>query len=124
MVWLLCMAAWLAYAKVNPDMDSSISTAVIVMSIAVIGFVDSVWNGFIPATLQTYFPIGNETPCAMAAIRICYSLGFSIQQVMSIMLGPTRLTEQALLLALFLSFSSGSLYYLHSRVCSLDGKMR
>lgn len=127
LVWLVAMAGWLSWAGVGVGggrAPEAVTAAVTFLSILMYGTVDTVWNGFVPATLQTFYTKRNETPCAMAAIRICYAVGFSAQQGVSIGLGPARLPEQALLLAALLAVASACLYHLHVTVCSLDGTER
>ncbi len=129
-VWYLAMAAWLSYARLGqaPEVPGPLpvaaTTTVTVLAILLYGSVDSVWNGFVPATLQVFYPARHDTPCAMAAIRVAYSAGFAIQSFVSLALGPARLPEQCLLLAAFLAVSSAVLVHLHRSVMSLDGEGR
>lgn len=131
-VWYLAMAAWLSYTRLGQaaevqaasPLPVAATTTVTVLAVLLYGSVDSVWNGFLPATLQVFYPARHDTPCAMAAIRVAYSAGFAIQSAVSLALGPARLPEQCLLLAAFLAVSSGALVHLHRSVMSLDGQAR
>jgi hypothetical protein len=87
--------------------------------------VDPVMQAFLQATMQTYYPDKPKLACAVAAPRFVYAIGFSLQQLcafsLAASLGRPAIAEQCLLQAALVVASGASLWWLHTRVRSVDG---
>lgn len=111
-----------------------VCTATLALPSATAG--DSVLFTFTPATLQTFFPSGPQAPCAMAAIRFFNASGFSASAILSVTLASAGAAKNALsggggagggrtslqfgLQLGCLLLAAGALWYMHTRVCSID----
>ena len=86
--------------------------------------VDPVFQAFVSATMQVYFPAKPNLACAVAAPRFFYGLGFSLQQLLALSLsaalGRPAIGEQCLLHAALVCVSAASLWALHTRVRPID----
>ena len=105
--------------------DASTNFGVLFAGAVVHGALDPVLSSFVPATLQTFFSGGRDALCAMSSVRVVYSVGFSMAQLVSISLSATgnpRLAEQSALLVGLTLLAAACLLYLHLRVCSIDLK--
>ena len=132
-VFVACLLAWALAAP--PPTDEAVPPAVgvgdprILLAAAALAIVyaigDTVFFSQIPATLQTFFPGGGDTPqhasCAMASIRLFSSAGNAASTVVSIVLGPQRFWLQYLLTLIGIAAAAASTWHLHKSVCSLDG---
>ena len=126
---LLAYVAWYAFFAVflaaTPDgvgMAAAEFTVLFAGS-AWHGFFDPVLSSFVPATLQVFFSGGRDALCAMGSIRVVYSAGFSLAQLLSVNLaasGNTRTAEQSALMVALTLFAGANLLYLQTRVCSID----
>ena len=97
----------------------------IFLGAAVFALGDSVWEGQIPAVLQTLHDSkSGRQESAMSNLKLWQSLGITIQFTINHFLGNDLYTE-ALILIVCLCTSSLSLLFVHYRVASLDtGKLR
>ena len=127
--WYFAFALW-SYSNIdnNTNTDKFIpgtsqrdgAYAMLFIGVFIYATFDPVYNSFVPATLQAFFPSGPEAPCAMASIRAMYSLGFAGQQAVSISLGQKYIAAQCVELFIMLSLAASALYYLHNHICSID----
>jgi len=129
-VALVAYLAWYAffaiYIAVTPPLESGVRSAdaaVIFAGAVWHGLFDPVLSSFVPATLQTFFSSGRDALCAMSSVRVVYSLGFALAQLLSTSLaaaGSPRLAEQSALCGAFTLLAAACLAYLHFRICSID----
>ena len=119
--WYSTMAVFLV---ATPDgAGATVEFSVLFAGSAWHGFFDPVFSSFVPATLQTFFSGGRDALCAMSSVRVVYSAGFSMAQLLSVSLsssGNTRTAEQAGFMVSLTLFAAASLLFLHVRVCSID----
>uniref|UniRef100_A0A7S0F3Q6 Uncharacterized protein n=1 Tax=Hanusia phi TaxID=3032 RepID=A0A7S0F3Q6_9CRYP len=102
------------------DVSSSMSDLVIILSGCIINAVmEPVWNSFLRATLQVYFCDSTQLPCAMSSFFVFTSVGFAIQQGISLMFSG-QLVAQCVILFFFSVAAGASMLYLHLYVCSID----
>ena len=111
----------------NGDMvaPSGAMVFMIFLGAAVFALGDSVWEGQVPAVLQTLHDSksGRQEP-AMANLKMWQSLGVAIQFTINIYLG-THIATEAIVLLVCLGLSSLCLLVTHYRVANLDtGKLR
>ena len=124
-LWYALFALYAAATPANDGAPSPATFAILFIGAAVHGFADPVLSSFIPATLQVFFSGGRDALCAMSSVRVVYSLGFALQQALSIGLaarGGARIAEQASLLAALTLLAGAALAYLQLRVYSIDGE--
>lgn len=111
--WKQC--DWLKGDAVPP---AGADLAFLILGVAVFNFGDSVWEGQVPAVLQTLFDeASGHQPAAMANLKLWQSLGigamFGIAQLNSV--------EQGVwILVCTLALSAASLLWLHTRVANFD----
>jgi MFS family permease len=113
---------WLQGDMVAP---SGMMVFVIFLGAAVFALGDSVWEGQVPAVLQTLHDSksGRQEP-AMANLKMWQSLGVAIQFTINIYLG-TDIATEAVVLLVCLGVSSLCLLATHYKVANLDtGKLR
>jgi hypothetical protein len=88
------------------------------------GILDPVLNTFVPATLQVFFPTGKDLYSSMGSIRVFYSAGFALAQVLSISLlsitGKSMISLQCAIVSFIAAFAAICLYYLNTKICSID----
>ena len=116
-LWYLAMAIFLSSTD---GAGSTLEFSFLFAGSAWHGFFDPVLSSFVPATLQTFFSGGRDGLCAMSSVRVVYSAGFSMAQLLSVGLGNTRTAEQAGFMIALTLFAAASLVFLHLRVCSID----
>jgi len=104
---------------------SGMMVFVIFLGAAIFALGDSVWEGQVPAVLQTLHDSksGRQGP-AMANLKMWQSLGIAIQFTINIYLG-TDIATEAIVLLVCLGVSSLCLLATHYKVANLDtGKLR
>ena len=119
--WYVAFAAF--QATTSPGAAPSADFAVLFVGSAAHGLFDPVLSSFVPATLQTFFSSGRDALCAMSSVRVIYSLGFALAQLLSTTLAATgapRLAEQSALAAGLTLLAAACLSWLHLRVCPID----
>lgn len=109
----------------SPDFQPSLSSIVFFTFLSIShGVFDPVLNTFIPATLQVFFPAGRDLLSSMGSIRVFYSAGFALQQVISIsflsITGRSMISEQCVIVSCVTVISALSLFYLNKYVCAID----
>jgi len=109
----------------SPDFQPSLSSIAFFTFLSIShGVFDPVLNTFIPATLQVFFPAGRDLLSSMGSIRVFYSAGFALQQVISIsflsMTGRSMISEQCVIVSCVTVISALSLFYLNKYVCAID----
>ena len=106
----------------DPGLAMPARLAFLFLSMAVYGVADAVWFSQLPATLQTFYPTGQNAVAANASMRLYTSLGFALQSSVSAILPrtPSMVAAQFAGVACIEVAAYSVLYYLHSRVCSVD----
>jgi hypothetical protein len=112
-------------ATLSPDFQPSIPSIIFFTFLSIShGILDPVLNTFIPATLQVFFPAGRDLLSSMGSIRVFYSAGFALQQVISISFlsisGKSMISEQCVIVSCVTVISALSLFYLNKYICAID----
>ncbi|EKX45389.1 hypothetical protein GUITHDRAFT_108657 [Guillardia theta CCMP2712] len=91
----------------SQQVPGTMSDVVIILSGCIVNAImEPVWNGFLRATLQVYFCDSIELPCAMSSFFVFTSIGFAIQQGISLVFSG-QLVAQCVFL-LFFSIAAGT----------------
>jgi hypothetical protein len=122
MVFLVCSAMW-SFAFVDSEEakapDDAVSFPLFIIMAMVYACGDSVWFSQLPATLQTFYSTGPESPCAMASIRLYTAIGFSVATLTSIALAGNA-APQFVFQAVCMLASGVSLWYMNKHVRPID----
>jgi hypothetical protein len=92
---------------------------VLCLAAALYGVGDAVWFSQLPATLQTFFPVGKDAPCAMASIRFYFSIGFALSSALSLLMAAA-VAAQLMFQCVCLGCAVACLWYMHRFVQSID----
>ena len=114
-------AVWASNVASQPPVLLERSLTFVFFGAVFMGAGDAAFYAQLPATLQTFYFEGADAMCANAAIRVYTSIGFAVMSSVSASLNGAYIMGQMLALAVCALVAGLFLWYLHTRVCSLEG---